>query len=41
LETRIHSSPVRERYNPGLRLAGVVPGNYDKRASLHKGIQQM
>jgi chromosome partitioning protein len=32
---------VRERYNPGLRLAGVLLGNYDKTASLDRDIHQM
>lgn len=32
---------VRERYNPGLRLAGVLLGNYDKTAILDRDIHQM
>ena len=32
---------VRERYNPGLRLAGVLLGNYDRTATLDKDIHQM
>lgn len=34
-------SKVRERYNPGLRLAGVLLGNYDKTATLDRDIHQM
>jgi chromosome partitioning protein len=34
-------SKVRERYNPGLRLAGVLLGNYDKTAILDRDIHQM
>jgi chromosome partitioning protein len=32
---------VRERYNPELRLAGVLLGNYDKTAILDRDIHQM
>lgn len=32
---------VRERYNPGLRLAGVLLGNYDRTASLDRQIHEM
>ena len=32
---------VRERYNPTLRLAGVLLGNYDRTATLDKDIHQM
>jgi len=32
---------VRERYNPGLRLAGVLLGNYDKTALLDRQIHEM
>ena len=32
---------VRERYNPTLRLAGVLLGNYDKTATLDKDIHEM
>lgn len=32
---------VRERYNPGLRLAGVLLGNYDRTATLDRDIHQM
>lgn len=32
---------VRERYNPGLRLAGVLLGNYDRTAILDKDIHEM
>ena len=32
---------VRERYNPGLRLAGVLLGNYDRTASLDREIHEM
>lgn len=32
---------VRERYNPGLRLAGVLLGNYDRTAILDRDIHQM
>jgi chromosome partitioning protein len=32
---------VRERYNPALRLAGVLLGNYDRTATLDKDIHQM
>ena len=32
---------VRERYNPGLRLAGVLLGNYDRTALLDREIHQM
>jgi chromosome partitioning protein len=32
---------VRERYNPALRLAGVLVGNYDRTATLDKDIHQM
>jgi len=32
---------VRERYNPTLRLAGVLLGNYDKTATLDREIHQM
>jgi chromosome partitioning protein len=32
---------VRERFNPGLRLAGVLLGNYDRTATLDKDIHQM
>lgn len=32
---------VRERYNPGLRLAGVLLGNYDRTASLDRQIHAM
>jgi chromosome partitioning protein len=34
-------SKVRERYNPGLRLAGVLLGNYDRTATLDRDIHQM
>lgn len=34
-------SKVRERYNPGLRLAGVLLGNYDRTATLDREIHQM
>lgn len=34
-------SKVRERYNPGLRLAGVLLGNYDRTAILDRDIHQM
>ena len=34
-------SKVRERYNPGLRLAGVLLGNYDKTAILDRQIHEM
>lgn len=32
---------VRERYNPGLRLAGVLLGNYDRTATLDRQIHEM
>jgi chromosome partitioning protein len=32
---------VRERYNPGLRLAGVLLGNYDRTATLDRDIHNM
>ena len=32
---------VKERYNPGLRLAGVLLGNYDRTATLDRDIHQM
>lgn len=32
---------VRERYNPGLRLAGVLLGNYDRVATLDREIHTM
>jgi chromosome partitioning protein len=32
---------VRERYNPSLRLAGVLLGNYDRTATLDKDIHNM
>jgi chromosome partitioning protein len=32
---------VRERYNPELRLAGVLLGNYDRTATLDLEIHQM
>jgi chromosome partitioning protein len=32
---------VRERYNPGLRLAGVLLGNYDRTATLDRQIHDM
>lgn len=32
---------VRERYNPGLRLAGVLLGNYDRTAILDRDIHTM
>ena len=32
---------VKERYNPGLRLAGVLLGNYDRTALLDRDIHQM
>jgi chromosome partitioning protein len=34
-------SKVKERYNPGLRLAGVLLGNYDRTALLDRDIHQM
>ncbi|BDC49813.1 chromosome partitioning protein ParA [Bryobacterales bacterium F-183] len=34
-------SKVRERYNPGLRLAGVLLGNYDRTATLDRDIHQL
>jgi chromosome partitioning protein len=34
-------SKVRERYNPGLRLAGVLLGNYDRTATLDRDIHNM
>jgi chromosome partitioning protein len=34
-------SKVRERYNPDLRLAGVLLGNYDRVATLDRDIHQM
>jgi chromosome partitioning protein len=34
-------SKVRERYNPGLRLAGVLLGNYDRTATLDRDIHGM
>jgi chromosome partitioning protein len=32
---------VKERYNPGLRLAGVLLGNYDRTATLDRDIHNM
>jgi len=32
---------VRERYNPDLRLAGVLLGNFDRTATLDKEIHEM
>lgn len=32
---------VRERYNPGLRLAGVLLGNYDRTATLDRDIHTL
>lgn len=34
-------SKVKERYNPTLRLAGVLLGNYDRTATLDRDIHQM
>ena len=34
-------SKVRERYNPGLMLAGVLLGNYDRTATLDRQIHEM
>jgi chromosome partitioning protein len=34
-------SKVRERYNPGLRLAGVLLGNYDRTATWDRQIHEM
>jgi chromosome partitioning protein len=34
-------SKVKERYNPGLRLAGVLLGNYDRTAILDRQIHEM
>jgi chromosome partitioning protein len=34
-------SKVRERYNPGLKLAGVLLGNYDRTATLDRQIHDM
>jgi chromosome partitioning protein len=42
LESLTHTiNAIRTKYNPGLKLAGVLLGNFDKTTKLDKGIYQL